>query len=251
MRTEISHPSEVQAQQSKGNQHRSEHLRARNTHFRPRVHVNAIALPSDCRTYDVHDRHDLPALALNLHHRRQSVGGFARLTHGDVKHVGLNDWIAITELAGRLGISRDTSHVFDHLGASESSVVCSSAAQELHSTDPHEFARRHVHATEFRSIEALVEATFQGTIDCDRLLVDLLAQEVIVTTFIKLLDVPGNVENALLCRSRVECKRAITVGSKYSHLAVVERNDLFGVTHHRADIGSDKHFLVTDADDHR
>ena len=101
----------------------------------------AVALARDRAADDVDDAEHAAALALHLVHRRQRVGGLARLADGDVERVRLDDRIAVAELGRRLGVGRHARQRLDQVRAGDAGVVRRAAAEDLDAADVEQVAR--------------------------------------------------------------------------------------------------------------
>ena len=86
------------------------------------MHIDPVTFAGDGRADDVDDGDDPSTLSLDLRHGGERVGGLSGLTDGDVQHVGLDDRVAVAELARRLGIGGNASQVLDQLGAGNTGV---------------------------------------------------------------------------------------------------------------------------------
>ena len=122
----------------------------------PPSHSRAMA-----RAHDVDQPDAAPALAADLLHGEQGVDGLAGLAHRDIEGVGLDDRVAVAELAGRLGVGGDPGELLDQRGTHLADVVGRAAAEDLHPPHGAQVAGVHVEAAEVRGAEALVEPAAQ------------------------------------------------------------------------------------------
>ena len=83
----------------------------------------AAALAGDRRADDVDDADDPPALALELLDGGERVDGLAGLADRDVERLGVDERVAVAELAGRLGVGGDAGELLDEAGADLAGVV--------------------------------------------------------------------------------------------------------------------------------
>ena len=100
--------------------------------------------------------------------------------HRDVERVGLDDRVAVAELAGRLGVRGDPGQLLDQGGAHLADVVRRAAAEDLHPPDRPGLACVHVEPAEVGGAEPLVEAAAQHPLRGGRLLEHLLVHERLV-----------------------------------------------------------------------
>ncbi len=145
----------------------------------------------------------------------------------------------------------DAGQLLDQLRADLARVVRRAAAEDLHPLEVARLTRRQVQAAEVRGGEALVEAAGEGAQDGRGLLVDLLAQEVLV---------PGRVvvrggglrgRGLLGDGARVEREGGEPARAHDGQFAVVEVHDLARVADHGRDVGRGEHLLLADAEDDR
>ena len=211
----------------------------------------AVARARDAAADGVDDAEHAPALALHLVHRRQRVGGLARLADRDVEAVLLDHRIAIAELRRRLGVGRHARERLDQVRAADARVVRRAAAEDLDALDVEQVARAQVQTAEVRGAELQVETALQRPLARLGLLEDLLEHEVLVRAAVVRLVAPLHGVRALVGRPIVERAGLVAAGVDHGDLAVVEIDDLLGVAHQRRDVGGDEHLALADADHHR
>ncbi len=211
----------------------------------------AVGRAGDRGADDVDDPQHACALALDLQHRAERVGGLPGLGDGDVERLGVDDGRAVPELRGGLGVGGQPGDRLDELGAGDAGVVGRSAAEDLHATDRAQLARGELEAAEARGGEAMVEAATQRAPDGLGLVADLLAQVVGMTAAAVVILGEVDRDGDLVREPRVEREGAKAVGGDRRQLTVLEEDDLLGVAHEGGDVGGDEHLAVADAEDHR
>ena len=250
---QVAHPAELEREQREAEEHVGQRLGAGDGDLGAGVEVDAaVALARDRRAHDVDQADAAPALAAYLLHGEQGVDGLAGLADRDVEGVGLDDRVAVAELARRLGVGGDAGQLLDQRRTHLADVVGRAAAEDLHAAHRAEVAGVHVEAAEVRGAEPLVEPAAQHGLRGRRLLEDLLAHERLVLACFVRRRVDVDDARGLAGGGEVAVAHRGEAGRRHGgHLAVVEHRHGGGVAHDRGEVGGDVHLLVTDADHER
>ena len=103
----VAHPRHVEGEEVEGGELAREGLGRGDGDLGAGVDVDAaVGLARDGRAHDVADAQDVGALALDLAHRVEGVGGLAGLGHCEPEAVALDDGVAVAQLARDVGRRR-------------------------------------------------------------------------------------------------------------------------------------------------
>ncbi|MES4793077.1 MAG: hypothetical protein C4321_08940, partial [Chloroflexota bacterium] len=203
---------------------------------------NRVGLAGHRRVDHVDDRENLRLVRRGLGEpaRLHGVEGLARLTDADHERPGVEDGVAVAELARDVDLDRQASPVLDGVLGHEARVVAGAAA---HDEDLVDVAQVLVgEAVELVEPEPAVRggAPTQGLRDRGGLLVDLLQHEILEAALLGGLEVPGDLPGLQRHLRAVEIRRADLARTDGHHHVVVHDVDLPGVREERRDVGGDE-----------
>ena len=174
-------PPQLHRQQEERGQLGGEGLGGGHPDLRAGVGVErALALARNGRTQHVADGEGPGAPLLRLLHRRQRVGGLARLGDGEHERLLPDHRIPVAELAGQLHVHRQPSELLDHEPAGEPGVPARAAGHHHQPVDLLHPGRVEVHAVEDHVPFLERDPPADGVGHRPGLLEDLLVHEVLV-----------------------------------------------------------------------
>ena len=183
-------------------------------------------------------------------HRRQGVERLARLRDADDERVGVEDGLAVAELAGHVDLHRHARQLLDGVAADEAGVVRGAAGDD---EDAPQAAQELVAHPDLGEVDAavLVEAAGERVAKGRRLLVDLLEHEGLVAALLGGVGVPGDL--GLLAghglTGDVGVLRAF--GAERDDVAVLQHDHAPRVAKEGGDRRGEEHLVVADADHQR
>src|SRR5581483_8813690 len=134
----------------------------------------SAARARDGATYRIDHAQHAAAFAHDFLDGRERVERLAGLAHRDVERIRLDDWVAVSELRGRLGVGRHTGKLLDELCPNTTGDIGRAATENLDAADFQELARGHFQPTQMGCMEPALQATAQSAPNRIRLLVNLL-----------------------------------------------------------------------------
>ena len=183
-------------------------------------------------------------------HRRQRVGGLARLGDPDHQVVGADHRVAVAVLGGDVHLDRDPRPLLDRVAADEPGVVAGAAGDDHDPADAGDQLRRELELGEVDGVER-GQAVGDRLGDRVGLLVDLLQHEGRVAALLGRVLVPGDLEHVALDRVAVEVDDPGSVGVHGHDLAVLEPERRPGLREEGGDRRGDEGLALAEPDDQR
>ena len=248
----MSHPAQVQCQQSQHGDLRGEGLGRCHPDLGSGVQVDPpIGLAGNRRADRVTDGQCLVALPPALPHRRQGIGRLPAL--GDREHhrgVGQRR-VAVSQFTRVLDLGRNPGKFLDQVLAHEPGVPAGATGGQDDPVDPSQFSHVGIEPPEDRCRIVAIHPPPHRVADTVGLLVDLLEH---VVRKIAEIDVGGLVLDGLdrnVPRPRVAVPHLETVSTESRGVVIVEIDDVAGVSDQGAGVAGQEVLLVADTDDQR
>ena len=214
-------------------------------------HQHEIRLAHEARFGHVADRERAEIAALlAVAQRRERVGGFARLRHGEEQGAFPHDRAAIAVFAGDLDAARNAGDAFEPVTRDEPGVIARAAGDDLHIAH----ARQQlvgIDAEDVRQDVVVGDAPFERVGDRARLLEDFL--EHVVAVFAALDRVRGHLALAhgtfTGVPSEVVDREAVL--RDLGDVAFFEVREVAGFLDQRLHVGAEEMLALADAGDER
>ena len=174
---------EIHREEEQVDEHRGVRLRRRDADLRSGVQIDDVV--RDARglaAHDVAEREEPRSALPRCIHRRERVGGLARLRDRDRELSLRHDRVAVAVLGRDLDVAWDLREAFDEVLAHERRVQRGATGDERDARQRLHEVVRHLHVrVENDAAGGAIDAAEEGVGDRARLLGDLLGHEVLVT----------------------------------------------------------------------
>src|SRR5918996_219582 len=245
------HLREVQRDKVQRNHLRGERLRRGDADLRPGVGVHhGVGLTGQRGSERVRHGEHARTLPGGVTGRLERVDGLPRLTHRERQRVGSEHGVAIPELRRDVDLDRQPGPVLDGVLRDEPRVVRRPTGDHEDLVHVAQDVLVDVELVE-REQPAFVQTPHKRVADRGRLLVDLLAHEVVVTALLRTYDVPVHLERLDRYLGAVEVGHSDRVGANLDHTSFVDRKDATGSLEHRRDVRGEHVLALPETDDER
>ena len=243
------HLAEIHRQQHQRGELARKSLRGSHADFRPRVGQNrSRRLARDHRTVHIANGQRLGALLLGFPLRGQSVRGFAGLADANREGLGIDDRIAIPELAAVVHFDGNFRELLDHEFAGLPGVPARAAGHDLDLRELAELLLGNVHLVEEHLAGIERHAGEQRVANGAGLLEDFLLHEMLVAALFGHDGVPGDVLHGALDGIAIEVHDADALRSEHGDVAVRQEKHVARVREDRGNVGRDEIFVLSQAD---